>query len=109
MSDSANLTHSSMAASGKEALGTDELVVGIVLTLLGAATLAFSMTIQRYALAHPKPTIPYCGLQLKKKWVWGAGLLLCTPLPAPPHAPGCVPRLTGPRGERQTAWPTSSR
>ena len=55
-----------MAASGKEALDTGELVVGIVLTLLGAATLAFSMTIQRYALAHPKPIIPYCGLQLKK-------------------------------------------
>lgn len=108
----ANLTNSS--ASGKEAPGAGELVVGIILTLMGAATLAFSMTIQRYALAHPKPTIPYCGLQLKKKWVWGFGLLLYgvanvfkvarpAPSPAPPrvhactHARGRTPLRAAPR------------
>ena len=60
----------------KEAPGAADLAIGIVLTLFGAITLALSMTIQRYALAHPSPTIPYCGLQIKKGRVWGFGLLL---------------------------------
>ena len=40
-----------------------------------ALALALSMTIQRYALAHPKDRIPYCGLELKKQTVWSVGLL----------------------------------
>ena len=71
------LSNSTNTTADKEDMpGPGELVLGILLTLMGAATLAFSMSIQRYALAHPKPTIPYCGLQLKKKWVWAFGLLL---------------------------------
>jgi hypothetical protein len=62
--------------TAKEAPGAADLAIGIVLTLFGAITLALSMTIQRYALAHPSPTIPYCGLQIKKGRVWGFGLLL---------------------------------
>ena len=63
-------------ATDKEAPGAAELAIGILLTLCGAVTLALSMVIQRYALAHPSPTIPYCGLQIKKGRVWAFGLLL---------------------------------
>ena len=52
------------------------LMIGVVFTLLGACCLAFSMTVQRYALAHPKEVIPYCGLHLRRKTVWSVGLLL---------------------------------
>ena len=70
------LTNLTNLTKAKEAPGAADLAIGIVLTLFGAVTLALSMTIQRYALAHPSPIIPYCGLQLKKSWVWGFGLLL---------------------------------
>ena len=42
-------------ATDKEAPGAAELAIGIMLTLCGAVTLALSMVIQRYALAHPAP------------------------------------------------------
>lgn len=52
------------------------LMIGVIFTLAGACCLAFSMTVQRYALAHPKEIIPYCGLHLRRKTVWSVGLLL---------------------------------
>ena len=46
------------ATSAGEEDPDEQLLLGIVLTLLGAATLALSMVMQRYALSYPEPKVP---------------------------------------------------
>ena len=52
------------------------LVVSIVLTVAGAAVLAYSMTVQRYGLAHPERYISLCGRRIHRLLVWFAGICL---------------------------------
>ena len=55
--------------------GTSEALVGILMTTAGAALLALSMVVQRYALSHPSPRIRACG-NLPRDVVWFLGLVL---------------------------------
>lgn len=52
------------------------LPLGIALTIFGAAVLALSMIVQRYALAYPSDNVPFICIHMKRGRVWGVGLLL---------------------------------
>jgi hypothetical protein len=55
------------------------VLYGIIMTLLGALTLALSMALQRYGLAHKQRLIPICfgrGPKLHREVVWFFGLIL---------------------------------
>mmetsp|Transcript_30337 Transcript_30337/g.79533 ORF Transcript_30337/g.79533 Transcript_30337/m.79533 type:complete len:341 (+) Transcript_30337:55-1077(+) len=51
-----------------------DLLIGVLMTLAGAALLAFSMVTQRYALAHPATETKHCGRQCSSVPV--AGILV---------------------------------
>jgi len=52
------------------------LAGGVGMTLAGAALLAFSMVMQRYALSYPADRIPVFCLHLPKDIVWFSGLII---------------------------------
>jgi len=50
--------------------------VGVGLTLVGAAGLAFGMVVQRYALSTCNRTVPVCGFEVHRLLAWALGLVL---------------------------------
>lgn len=51
------------------------LVIGLMLTLMGAAALALSMIVQRYALSYPSDSVPFGCIRLRRNVAWFVGLL----------------------------------
>lgn len=51
------------------------LVIGLLLALCAAASLALAMVIQRYALACPTEMVPLCGFNFPRNIVWFVGLV----------------------------------
>lgn len=70
---SASNHESTAAATTSDAIS---LIVSILLTIAGAAVLAYSMTVQRYGLAHPDRYIKLCGCKWHRLLVWFAGICL---------------------------------
>ena len=67
------------SASNAEEAGENtvgELIASIVLTVIGGALLAYSMTVQRYGLAHPEKYITLCRLKVHRLLVWFLGMML---------------------------------
>jgi len=54
---------------------TGALIFGILVTMAGAAVLAFSMIVQRYALAYPSEYVPIGCMHLKRNKVWALGIV----------------------------------
>lgn len=52
------------------------MAIGLLLTLAGAAILAFSMVVQRYALAYPSRHVPILFVRVHRNVAWLLGLLL---------------------------------
>ena len=52
------------------------MVVGLLLTLAGSATLALSMIVQRYALSYPSDHVPFGCVRVRRNVGWSLGLLL---------------------------------
>ena len=53
--------------------GAGEAAVGVVMTTIGAALLAFSMVVQRYGLSYPEPRIRFGCVSVPKElasWTW---------------------------------------
>ena len=73
-----NVTCNATAEASAAATSGDatSLVVSILLTVAGAAVLAYSMTVQRYGLAHPERYIHLCGRRIHRLLVWFAGICL---------------------------------
>lgn len=73
---SANLTCN---ATGDGAASTTSdtisLIVSIILTIAGAAVLAYSMTVQRYGLSGPK-YVKLCGCNWHRLLIWFVGICL---------------------------------
>ena len=67
------------ATSTQSDSGALNLAISIILTVAGAALLAFTMVVQRYGLAYPKPRIPMCGLKIPRLLVWFFGMVLYGP------------------------------
>ena len=67
------------ATSTQSDSGALNLAISIILTVAGAALLAFTMVVQRYGLAYPKPRIPMCGLKIPRLLVWFFGIVLYGP------------------------------
>jgi len=55
---------------------TGEVVLGVVLGTISAILLAFSMSVQRYALTTPPPVPFLFGYKLGQFWVWLFGFLI---------------------------------
>ena len=55
---------------------TASLIISIILTVAGAAVLAYSMVVQRYGLAHPQEYIRLCRLKWHRMVVWFGGMIL---------------------------------
>jgi len=55
---------------------TGEVVLGVVLATISAILLAFSMSVQRYALTTPPPVPFLFGYKLGQFWVWCFGFLI---------------------------------
>ena len=68
-----NVTGVSPAAA-EHTLGSQ--VLGVVVTFVGAAMLALSMSVQRYALAHTEGRVPMLGRTLPRTGAWCVGLAL---------------------------------
>ena len=51
------------------------LVIGLMFTLMGAAALALSMIVQRYALSYPSDSVPFGCIRLRRNVAWFIGLL----------------------------------
>ena len=68
-----NVTGISPAAA-EHTLGSQ--VLGVVVTFVGAAMLALSMSVQRYALAHTEGRVPMLGRTLPRTGAWCVGLAL---------------------------------
>ena len=67
------------ATSTQSDSGALNLAISIILTVAGAALLAFTMVVQRFGLAYPKPRIPMCGLKIPRLLVWFFGMVLYGP------------------------------
>jgi len=52
-----------------------ERFLGVGLTLVGAAGLAFGMVVQRYALSTSDRTVPVCGYEVHRLLAWALGLV----------------------------------
>ena len=52
------------------------VALGILLATCGAASLAFGMVIQRYALSQQSDHVHLCGVQLTKNTMWFMGLVV---------------------------------
>ena len=53
-------------------------LIGMVLALAAGAVVAYSMTLQRYALAYPSPKVPLLGIKWRRQRVWGVGIAVYT-------------------------------
>ena len=74
---SASCSNATLATDPPDRTGSAfELVISIVLTIAGAAVLAFSMTVQRYGLAHEKAYIRFCGCNWHRLLIWFVGICL---------------------------------
>lgn len=51
------------------------ILLGVILTVIGAANLALAMVLQRYGLSYPEKRVPFMGLKLPRLVVWFAGLV----------------------------------
>jgi len=51
------------------------VLLGVLLTVAGAATLALAMVLQRYALSYPDKRVPFMGLKWPRLLLWLVGLL----------------------------------
>lgn len=69
-------SHSSSDDDQGSCGGADAFVLGVAMTLAGAALLAVSMVTQRYALTYPTPKVPLLCVSMPRSLVWFVGLLL---------------------------------
>ena len=49
-----------------------------MLALGAAIVVAYSMTLQRYALTHPGPKVPYFCIRVSPNLLWGLGIVVYT-------------------------------
>ena len=86
-----NTTSATNSSNTTASCSTDELFLGVFLTLAGAVLLALSMVVQRFALSHPKPRI--CGLPRDLVWFFGLviyGAANACKIVAQPYGPWSV-------------------
>ena len=64
-----------LAPDDEEEITAVGLAIGLLLTLMGAAALALSMIVQRYALSYPSDSVPFGCVRLRRNVAWFVGLL----------------------------------